>query len=109
MEPGEFWWRCTFGALGLDVGSILFLTVNYAIVTQPEMPIGPVHLTLLILYFAAAVGFLFWILAMEDAVQAASVFMLYILLPVLPVLLLGRIFHLWEKVQQTAPWLLSPS
>ena len=73
------------------------------------MPRGPVQITLLLIYLPAAIGYLFWIFGMDDVMNAVSVFALYILLPGLPILLIGRLAHLWEKIQQGAPWLLSPT
>jgi hypothetical protein len=57
-------------------------------------------------YLPAGIGFLFWMLALEDMLQASSVFLLYILLPGLPLLLIGRLAGVWEAVKQSAPWLL---
>jgi len=107
MEPGEFWWRCSFAALGLAGLSLVLIAFDYGLIASVQMPAGPVQLTLFLLYLPAAIGFLFWILGMDDVMNAASVFVLYILLPGLPLLLIGRIAHLWEKLQRGAPWLWS--
>src|SRR5262249_55561782 len=89
MEAGEFWWRCSFGTLGLAGISLVLLGLNYCLVQMTGLPIGPVQLTLLLGYLPAAIGFLLWILALEDMLQAASVFFLYILLPGSLLLLAG--------------------
>jgi len=108
MEPSEFWWRCCFGALGLLGISVVLLGLNYLLVQMAGMPAGPVQIMLLFGYVLAALGFLFWMIAHEDLLHAASVFFLYVLLPGVPLLLIGRMTHSWEKLMQFAPWLLSP-
>jgi hypothetical protein len=47
--------------------------------------------------------------ALEDLVQGLGVFALYVLLPLLPLLLLGRFTGLWNFVRRTVPWILPPS
>ena len=92
--------RCSFAALGLAGLSLVLIAFDYGLIASVQMPAGPVQLTLFLLYLPAAIGFLFWILGMDDVMNAASVFVLYILLPGLPLLLIGRIAHLWEKLQR---------
>jgi len=107
MEAGEYWFRCTFAALGLAVLSLATVAVEYALVCAAEMPPGPVQCTLLLLYVPAAVGFFFWIFGLDDLMHASSVFALYIILSSLPVLIIGRIAHVWQKLHESAPWLWS--
>jgi hypothetical protein len=109
MEPSEFWWRCIFAALGVAICTLILIGLNYVLVPVILLPRGMVQVVLLLAYVPAAIGFLFWMLALEDMLQAASVFLLYILLPGLPLLLIGRLTGLWEFVRQTAPWLLPPT
>jgi hypothetical protein len=109
MEPSEFWWRCALAALGLAGFSLVLLGLNYGLVSAAGVPMGPVQLTLFLFYVPAAIGFLYWMLALDDLLQGSGVFSLYILLPLLPILLLGRFGHWWEKLQQAAPWLLATS
>jgi hypothetical protein len=45
-------------------------------------------------------------MGMDDFMNATSVFMIYVVLPGLAVLVIGRIAHLWERLQVSAPWLL---
>ena len=108
LETGELWWRCTFAALGLEVFTLVLLGLLY-LAWQGDVPPGPVHLTLLMVYLPAGVGFFLWILALDDLVEALSIFLVYLLLPGLPLLLLGRLTHFWDGVRQAAPWLLPPS
>jgi hypothetical protein len=109
MEPGEFWWRCSFGSLGLACLSLVLLGLNYCLVRMAELPPGPVQLTLFLGYVPAGIGFLLWMLAFEDMLEATSVFLLYILLPGIVVLLIGRLTHSWETLSQRAGWLLAPT
>jgi hypothetical protein len=109
MEGREFWTRCTLASLGLAGMSLVLLGLTYLLVQSVEMPQGPVQTTLLVAYVAAAVGYLFWVLALEDMVQALGAFLLYILLPGFPLLLIGRLTHLWDAVKRLAPWLLQAS
>jgi hypothetical protein len=106
METYEFWWRCIVAALGLGVLALCLLGLDYMLVHTRELPQGPVQVILVLLYLPASIGFLFWILALEDMLQATSVFFLYILLPGLPLLLIGRLAGVWESVKHSAPWLL---
>ncbi len=108
MEGREFWIRCILGSLGLAGCSLVLVGLSYALTRVMQMH-GAIQLILLIAYLPAAVGYLFWVLALEDMVQALSLFLLYILLPGLPLLLVGRFTGLWEAVRQSAPWLLYSS
>jgi hypothetical protein len=107
-EPKEFWLRSAGGALGLCGISLVVLLLAYLLVDALQLQDvqGPIELVLLLLYVPAAVVFLFWMFAMEDLMEALGVFLLYVLLPALPLLLLNWIFHF----SQTLPsWLWSSS
>jgi hypothetical protein len=111
-EVGEFWWRCTFGALGLAVFTLILLGLCYGLVVEMEFgqqaqAKGTIQLVLLAIYVPVAVLYLFWILALEDMLQALSVFLLYVGLPGLPLLLLGWLIGLWSWLSANAPWLMS--
>jgi hypothetical protein len=106
-ETGELWWRCTFGSLGLAVMTLILLGLTYGIIVEAEFAArGPVHLVLILLYVTAAIPYLFWMLALEDMLQAASVFLLYVFLPGLPLFLLGWLLGWGGAVTEWAPWLL---
>jgi hypothetical protein len=109
MEPGEFWWRTTLGTLGMGLGSLVLLGLVWFLVARTELQAGIFHLVLFMVYLPAAVWFVFWIYALEDLLQGLSVFSLYILLPALPLVLLGRLFGLWRWLRDVAPWLLPPA
>jgi hypothetical protein len=113
FEVAEFWWRCTFGALGLFVFTVILLGLCYGLIVELEFgqqaqAKGIIQLVLLGMYTPLAVLYLFWMLALEDMLQALSVFLLYVGLPGLPLLLIGWLFGLWTWLAANAPWLLSP-
>ena len=70
METRELWLRSTLGALGLCGLSLVMIGLIYVGVEIAQVTAGPVQLTLFVAYLAAAVGFLFWVLALEDMVKA---------------------------------------
>ena len=109
IEAKELWTRCIFAALALAVLSAVMLGLLYTLIKTVGLPAGPVQFTLLIAYLPAAIGLLFWILALEDLLQASNVLLLYVLIPGLPVLLAGRMAHIWESLRESMPWLLFSS
>jgi hypothetical protein len=109
MDGREFWIRSTLASLGLAGISLVAVGLAYVLVRRVDLPAGQVHLILLLAYLPAAVGFVFWVFALEDMVQAVGVFLLYILLPGFPLLLAGRFAGWWERLRQALPWLLPPS
>jgi hypothetical protein len=108
MEPREFWTRSAVAALGMALLSLVLLGLVYYLVGLTELQAGIVHLVLFMAYLPAAVWFVFWMYALEDLLQGLSVFSLYILLPLLPLLAAGRVLGLWPRLRELAPWLLPP-
>jgi hypothetical protein len=109
-EPRELYWRAALGATGLFVLTLVFIVLAYTINEGAELAgdtRGAVHLTLLLLYLPAAVGFLFWCFAFDDPGPALAVFLLYVLMPAPVLLLVGWLFGLWKALAAAAPWLLS--
>jgi hypothetical protein len=106
MEPAELWWRSTLASLGLAIISLIFVGLNYVLVWVIEMPQGPMQTILLLCYLPAAIAFIWWSLALEDLLDGTGIFLLYVLLPGLPLLLAGRMFGLWRAIEQAAPWFL---
>jgi hypothetical protein len=106
METSELWWRSTFASLGLAILSLIFVGLNYVLVPVVEMPQGPIQTILLLAYVPAAITFIWWSFALEDLLEGTGVFLLYMLLPGLPMLLAGRMFGLWQAIKQNAPWFL---
>ena len=106
LAKAAFWWRSTFGSLGLAGMTLVLMGVLYALVDGADFKPEQVQLVLLMAYLPAAVWYLFWMYAMEDMLESLSVFLLYILLSGLPLLLIGRWFGWWETVAADYKWLL---
>jgi hypothetical protein len=109
MSLGELFWRSLGGSLGLALASLVSMGIAYWLVASAGVPAGMVHIGLIFLFVLFAIGFLVWILATDDLGQTLSIFLLYVLLPGLPLLLLGRFFGLWMWLRQSAPWMLPGS
>lgn len=105
LEPGPFWLRATFAALGLAGLTILMGILHLLLVYFMGLPPGPVAVLLFLLYVPAAVWFLFWIFALDDMLEAFGVFLIHVLLPGLPLLLLawatGWLKAMMQLMQQT--------
>ncbi len=87
MEPGPFWMRSTFAGLGLAVLAVLTILLD-ALLVHGGVPVGVTHVVVMLLYIPAAVWFLFWIYALDEMPQGASVLLLFVFLPGLPLALL---------------------
>jgi hypothetical protein len=109
-EPAELWWRCTFGALGLAVLALIVFGLSYGLIEEMELKgaQGPVHLVLLLVFIAAGIPYLFWMLGLDDMVEAAGIFMLYVFLPGLPLFGLGWLLSLGGRLAPLLPG-LAPS
>jgi hypothetical protein len=105
----SFWWRCTFAALGLAVLTGVLLGLMWFLIKVAGFPTGVIHLTLLLVLLPAGVWVIYWMMALDDLLEAVTVYLLYVLLPGVPLLLLGRLTHFWDTVRQSAPWLLPSS
>jgi hypothetical protein len=110
-EPRELWLRSALGSFGLAVMGVLLLGFAYGLIEEAEFhdARGAIHLVLFLLYLPAGVAFLFWALALDDLVQAISIFAIYFLLPGVPLFLVGWLFGFWKMLAHSAPWLLSPT
>ncbi len=106
LERGEFWSRATLASLGLAGLTLVLLILNYALVEGAEFTPEQIQLVLLMIYLPAAVWFLFWSFALEDGIEAVGLFVLYILLPGLPLLLIGLLAGWWRVLHTVVPWLL---
>lgn len=108
-EGNEFWTRSAFASLALAVLSLITAGLAYLLVGGAELPAGPVHLVLLLIYLPSAVALVFWFFALDDVLQALSIFAIYVLLPGTVLLLLAWFFKGFDKVKEHAPWLLASS
>jgi hypothetical protein len=109
-DDAKPWFRFTFGTLGLAVLSLLTAALAYGLIEGAEMQSsrGTIWMVLLLLYLPVAVAYLFWILALEDLLQALAIFLLYVGLAGLPLALIGWLFSLWKPLAAALPWLLKP-
>src|SRR5262249_38746318 len=105
-ELEGFWTRCTFAALGLAVLSLAAAGIDYGLAAGAQVPAGPVHILVVMVYLPAATWFMFVMFALEDLMQGLSVFLLYVALPGLPLLLIDRALGLWHPLAPAASWLL---
>jgi hypothetical protein len=105
--PAELWWRCTFGSLGLAVLALIAVGLSYGLIVELDLQParGPVHLVLLLLLFTGGVPYLFWMLGLEDVIEAAGIYFLYVFLPGLPLFFLGWLLSLGDRVGPLVPWL----
>jgi hypothetical protein len=104
-EPGPFWLRSTFAALGLALMSGLLLVLNAYLVDSFRESVGPIHLVLLMTLVPASALYLFWMYAFEDFFQALSLLVVYLIMTGIPLLLLDRFVRSWHPVTAAWNWL----
>ncbi len=109
MSAGELFWRSLGGSFGVALASLICLGIAYGLIVSAEVPAGMVHIGLIFVLVLASIGFLLWILATDDLGLTLSIFLLYVLVPGLPLLLVGRFLGLWTALRQSAPWILPGS
>jgi hypothetical protein len=98
LEPGPFWYRSTFAALGLAVLSLVFIGLASLLTRGAGLPRDAVYLVLLLAYLPLGTWYVFWMFALEDMFQGLSVFCLYILIPGLPLALIVWLTGLWKTI-----------
>jgi hypothetical protein len=109
LETGAFWWRCTFATLGLAGLSLVLLGLDWLLASAAELPAGPVHLVLFMAYLPVAVWYLFVLFALDDLLQALSLFLLYVFLLGLPLVFIDRVLGFWEPLEPARSVLVKPS
>jgi hypothetical protein len=97
FEPGPFWIRSAFAALGLALMTGVMIGLWFLLVRLLELPRGGVELVLVLAYIPAAVWYLFWMFALDDMVEALGIFLAYVLLPGLPLGLIAWVTGLWKR------------
>ena len=105
-EPGEFWTRSLLAALGPAVLAVLVFVAAYVLIVPVGLPAGPVLLVLFMAYLPAAVALVWWCFGLDEMLDALGVFLLYVLMPGLPLLTIGWGTGLWGRLGQAAPWLM---
>ena len=107
-EASELWTRSALAALGLAGMALVVLGLAYLLVHVAELPQGPTALVLLLLYLPAAVFYVCWCWGLDEFVDGLGLFLIYVMLPGLPLLLIGWLAGTWHTVADNAPWLLTP-
>jgi hypothetical protein len=108
VEGSELWTRSVLAAVGPAGMSLVLLVLAYALVQGAELPRGGTLVVLLLAYLPAAIAYVTWCWGFDEFVDGLSVFLIYVLMPGLPLLLVGWLVGLWRTVAEKAPWLLTP-
>lgn len=109
VEGAELWTRSALASGGPAGMSLALLLLAYLLVQGAGLPQGPTVLVLLMAYLPAAVAYVTWCWGYDELVDGLSVFLIYVLLPGLPLLLVGWLTGLWRTLAANAPWLLTPA
>lgn len=110
MEPGEFWYRSTVAALVVALATVGLVILDYGLVAGAELPAGPVHLFLFMLYILAVTWILFFFFGMDDPGQGLGLFVMYIYLPVFVLFVANWFYPFMEPVLGfVQEWLLPPT
>jgi len=108
VEGSELWTRSALASAGPAGLSLVLLLLAYALVQGAELPRGITLVVLLLAYLPAAVAYVTWCWGYDEFVDGLSVFLIYVLLPGLPLLLIGWLAGLSKTLAEKAPWLLTP-
>ena len=108
VEGSELWTRSALASAGPAGMSLALLALAYALVQGAELPRGPTLVVLLLAYLPAAVAYVSWCWGYDEFVDGLGLFLVYLLLPGLPLLLIGWLAGFWRPLADKAPWLLGP-
>lgn len=109
MEWPELWTRAALASVGPAAMSLVLLALVYVLVKLAGLPQGATVLVLFLLYLPAAVGYVTWCWGYDEFVDGLGLFLIYVLLPGMPLLLVGWFAGLWRTLAANAPWLLTPA
>ena len=109
VEWPELWTRAALASVGPAAMSLVLLALAYVLVKLAGLPQGATVLVLFLLYLPAAVGYVTWCWGYDEFVDGLGLFLIYVLLPGLPLLLIGWLTTLRLTLAQNAPWLLTPN
>jgi len=110
LKPKEYWVRSGAVATVVAAITLVALVLDYVLAEEMDFPAGPVHLVVFMAYVPAAVWAIFVFFALEDLMQALSVFVIYIYLPVLVLYVLNEIIGFWQPLVDLAGgWLKVPT
>jgi len=106
LKPKEYWVRSGAVATVVAAITLVALVLDYVLAEEMDFPAGPVHLVVFMAYVPAAVWAIFVFFALEDLMQALSVFVIYIYLPVLVLYVLNAIIGFWQPLVDLAGGML---
>ena len=110
LKPKEYWVRSGAVATVVAAITLVALVLDYVLAEEMDFPAGPVHLVVFMAYVPAAVWAIFVFFSLEDLMQALSVFVIYIYLPVLVLYVLNEIIGFWQPLVDLAGgWLKVPT
>jgi hypothetical protein len=107
VEGSELWTRSALASAGPAGMSLVLLLLAYALVQGAELPRGATVVVLFLAYLPAAVSYVTWCWGYDEFVDGLGLFLVYVLLPGLPLLLIGWPAGLWRTLAEKVPWLLS--
>jgi hypothetical protein len=109
LKPKEYWVRSGAAAFAVAIITLVALGLDYFL-AESDFPPGPIHLVVFMAYVPAAMYALFVFFALEDLMQALSVFVIYIYLPVLVLYVLNAMIGFWQPlVDMAGGWLKMPT
>jgi len=106
LKPKEYWVRSGAVATVVAAITLVALVLDYVLAEEMDFPAGPVHLVVFMAYVPAAVWAIFVFFSLEDLMQALSVFVIYIYLPVLVLYVLNAIIGFWQPLVDLAGGML---
>ncbi len=109
VEGSELWTRSALASVGPAGLSLVLLLLAYALVQGAGLPRGATLIVLLLAYLPAAVAYVTWCWGYDEFVDGLGLFLIYVLLPGLPLLLIGWLAGLGRTLAEKAPWLLGPT
>ena len=89
VEGFELWTRSALASAGPAGMSVALLALAFALIQGAGLPQGPTLLILLLCYLPAAVFYVAWCWGYDEFVDGLALFLIYVLLPGLPLLLVG--------------------
>jgi hypothetical protein len=81
MESSSLWFRSTVAALGMTLMSWGAIFLDYYLVRVQDLPADVVHLTVLAFLVPAGMWYFFLIFGLDEALDAVSIFLIYLGLP----------------------------
>ena len=106
LKPNEFWGRSALVSLVVALITLVAIVLDNFLTDGTDFPAGPIHLVVFMAYVPAAMWAIFWFFALEDLMQALSVFVIYIYLPVLVLYVLNAIIGFWQPLVDLAGGML---